>query len=219
MPAFAIDRTAVLLHELARLTRDGLIPRLPVYVNSPMALAALNVYRAAVTAKSPELRPEVVGGPDPFDPGNLRLVHSVEESMRISDPGRPSIVISASGMATGGRVLYHLARLLPGKRNTVVLPGFQVPGTRGRALLDGARTVKIHGRYVPVRAQIAGLSEFSAHADSDELIAWLKSAPQAPDTVHVVHGEDHARAELVRRIDDELGWTAVAPTYLERVRI
>jgi metallo-beta-lactamase family protein len=218
MPAFAIDRTAVLLHELARLTRDGLIPRLPVYVNSPMALAALNVYRAAVTAKSPELRPEVVGGPDPFDPGNLRLVHSVEESMRISDPGRPSIVISASGMATGGRVLHHLARLLPGKRNTVVLPGFQVPGTRGRALLDGARAVKIHGRYVPVRAQIVGLSEFSAHADSDELIGWLKSAP-APDTVYVVHGEDHARAELAGRIDDELGWTAVAPTYLERVRI
>ncbi|MER7246900.1 MBL fold metallo-hydrolase [Kribbella sp. NPDC000426] len=218
MPAFAIDRTAVLLHELAGLMRDGLIPHLPVYVNSPMALAALNVYRAAVTAKSPELRPEIVGGPDPFDPGTLRLVHSVEESMRISDPGRPSIVISASGMATGGRVLYHLARLLPGKRNTVILPGFQVPGTRGRALLDGTRAVKIHGRYVPVRAQVVGLSEFSAHADSDELIGWLNSAGE-PEIVHVVHGEDHARAELVRRIGDELGWTAVAPAYQERVRL
>ena len=98
MPAFAIDRTAVLLHELAGLMRDGLIPHLPVYVNSPMALAALNVYRAAVTNKSPEFRPEILGGPDPFDPGTLRLVHSVEESMRISDPGRPSIVISASGI-------------------------------------------------------------------------------------------------------------------------
>ncbi|MFI5696387.1 MBL fold metallo-hydrolase RNA specificity domain-containing protein [Kribbella sp. NPDC051586] len=219
MPAFAIDRSAVLLHELAGLMRDGLIPHLPVYLNSPMALAALNVYRAAVTAKSPELRAEIVGGPDPFDPGTLRLVHSVEESMRISDPGRPSIVISASGMATGGRVLHHLARLLPGKRNTVILPGFQVPGTRGRALLDGARTVKIHGRYVPVRAQVVGMSEFSAHADSDELIAWLGSSAQAPDVVHVVHGEDHARAELVRRIEDELGWTAVAPAYEERVRL
>ncbi|HEY3560638.1 MAG TPA: MBL fold metallo-hydrolase [Kribbella sp.] len=218
MPAFAIDRTAVLLHELADLMRDGLIPHLPVYVNSPMALAALNVYRAAVTNKSPELRPEILGGPDPFDPGTLRLVHSVEESMRISDPGRPSIVISASGMATGGRVLYHLARLLPGKRNTVVLAGFQVLGTRGRALLDGARALKIHGRYVPVRAQIVGLSEFSAHADADELIAWLKSAPTAPETVYVVHGEDHARAELTRRIHDELDWTAVTPAHLERVR-
>lgn len=219
MPAFAIDRTAVLLHELAGLMRDGLIPRLPVYVNSPMALAALNVYRAAVTNKSAELRPEVVGGPDPFDPGTLRLVHSVEESMRISDPGRPSIVISASGMATGGRVLYHLARLLPGKRNTVVLPGFQVPGTRGRALLDGARALKIHGRYVPVRAQIVGLSEFSAHADSDELISWLSSAPRPPETVYVVHGEDHARAVLARRIQDDLDWTAVTPHHLERVRL
>jgi metallo-beta-lactamase family protein len=219
MPAFAIDRTAVLLHELAGLMRSGLIPHLPVYVNSPMALAALNVYRTAVTAKSPELRPEIVGGPDPFDPGTLRLVHSVEESMRISDPGRPSIVISASGMATGGRVLHHLARLLPGKRNTVILAGFQVPGTRGRSLLDGARAVKIHGRYIPVRAQVVGLPEFSAHADGDELIAWLGSASQPPDVVHVVHGEDHARAELVRRIDQELGWTAVAPAYQERVRL
>lgn len=219
MPAFAIDRTAVLLHELTGLMQTGLIPRLPIYVNSPMALAALNVYRAAVTNKSPELRPELLGGPDPFDPGTLRLVHSVEESMRISDPGRPAIVISASGMATGGRVLYHLARLLPGKRNTVILPGFQVPGTRGRALLDGARSIKIHGRYVPVRAQVVGLPEFSAHADSDELIDWLSAAPSAPETVYVVHGEDHARAELARRIRDELDWTAVTPSHLERVRL
>jgi len=219
MPAFAIDRTAILLHELAGLMRDGLIPHLPVYVNSPMALAALDVYRAAVANKSSELRPGILGGPDPFDPGTLRVVHSVEESMRISDPGRPSVVISASGMATGGRVLYHLARLLPGKRNTVVLPGFQVPGTRGRALLDGARALKIHGRYVPVRAQIVGLSEFSAHADSDELIGWLSAAPSAPETVYVVHGEDHARAVLAGRIHDELEWTAVTPRHLERVRV
>ncbi|NIK59207.1 MBL fold metallo-hydrolase RNA specificity domain-containing protein [Kribbella shirazensis] len=219
MPAFAIDRTAVLLHELAGLMRDGLIPHLPVFVNSPMALAALNVYRAAVTNKSPELRPELLGGPDPFDPGTLRLVHSVEESMRISDPGRPAVVISASGMATGGRVLYHLERLLPGKRNTVILPGFQVPGTRGRALLDGARSVKIHGRYIPVRAQVVGQPEFSAHADSDELITWLSAAPSPPETVYVVHGEDHARAALANRIRDELDWTAVTPTHLERVRL
>ena len=219
MPAFAIDRTAVLLHELTGLSRDGLIPKLPVYVNSPMALAALNVYRAAVDGKSAELRPEVLAGRDPFDPGDLRLVRSVDESIRISDPGRPSIVISASGMATGGRVLHHLARLLPSARNTVILPGFQVPGTRGRTLLDGAHSVKIHGRYVPVRAQVVGLSEFSAHADSDELIHWLASSPGAPEVVHVVHGEDHARAELARRIEDELGWTAVTPRYLERIRL
>lgn len=219
IPAFAIDRTAVLLHELTALARDGLMPRLPVYVNSPMALAALNVYRSAVSNKAPELRPEVVGGPDPFDPGDLRLVHSVEESIRISDPGRPSVVISASGMATGGRVLHHLARLLPGARNTVVLPGFQVPGTRGRALLDGARSVKIHGRYVPVRARIVGLSEFSAHADSGELVQWLSAAPQPPELVYVVHGEDHARAELAARIQDELDWTAVTPGHLERVKL
>jgi metallo-beta-lactamase family protein len=219
MPAFAVDRTAVLLHELTGLMRDGRAPHLPVYVNSPMALAALNVYRTAVTNKSPELRAGIVGGPDPFDSGTLRLVHSVEESMRISDPGRPSIVISASGMATGGRVLYHLASLLPSSRNTVILPGFQVPGTRGHALLNGARSVKIHGRYVPVRAQIVGLPEFSAHADADELITWLSSAPRAPEAVYVVHGEEHARTALAGRITDELDWTAVTPAHLERVRV
>jgi len=219
MPAFAVDRTAVLLHELTQLSRGGLIPRLPVYVNSPMALAALNVYRDAVAAKSAELRPEIIEGPDPFDPGDLRLVHSVEESMRISDPGKPSVVISASGMATGGRVLHHLERLLPSARNTVILPGFQVPGTRGYELLNGAQTIKIHGRYVRVRARIVGLSEFSAHADADELIAWLDSSRQAPETVYVVHGEDHARAELAGRIRDELDWTAVTPHHLEQVSL
>ncbi|MDX2968412.1 MBL fold metallo-hydrolase [Kribbella solani] len=148
MPAFAIDRTAILLHELAGLMRDGLIPHLPVYVNSPMALAALNVYRAAVTNKSPELRAEILGGPDPFDPGTLRLVHSVEESMRISDPGRPSIVISASGMATGGRVLYHLARLLPGKR----CPGSRFPEPAGAhcwTALARSRSTAAMSRFAP----------------------------------------------------------------------
>lgn len=219
IPAFAVDRTAVLLHELAGLTRDGLIPRLPVYVNSPMALAALNVYRTAVEKKWPELRPEIVGGGDPFDPGDLRLVHSVDESIRLNHVNRPCVIVSASGMATGGRVLHHLTRLLPGAKNTVLMPGYQVAGTRGRQLLDGARSVKIHGRYVPVHARVVDLPEFSAHADSDELVGWLGTAPEPPGTTYVVHGEDAPRQALAERIDKELGWTAVTPHHLERVRL
>lgn len=219
IPAFAVDRTAIVLHTLAGLARDGLIPRLPVYVDSPMALNALNVYRHAIQDKSPELRPDLIAPGDPFDPGDLRLVHSAEESQRLNSPGHPCVIVSASGMATGGRVLHHLARQLPEARNTVLLTGFQVPGTRGRSLLDGARSVKIHGRYVAVRAHILDFPEFSAHADSDELIAWLAASPEPPSTVYVVHGEPDARQALVDRISTELGWLAVAPKHLERVRL
>jgi len=219
IPAFAVDRTAIVLHTLAGLAREGLIPHLPVYVDSPMALNALNAYRTAIQEKAPELRDDLVGPDDPFDPGDLRLVHSAEESQRLNSPGHPCIIVSASGMATGGRVLHHLRYQLPDKRNTVLLTGFQVPGTRGRSLLDGATSVKIHGRYVPVRAQVADLPEFSAHADSDELIAWLAAAPEAPQAVYVVHGEPDARQALADRISNELGWLAVAPQHLERIRL
>jgi metallo-beta-lactamase family protein len=219
MPAFAVDRTPVLLHALARLARDALIPRMPVYVDSPMALAALDIYRGAVRDSDDEIRPELIGVPDPFDAGDLLLVHTAAESERLNDPRHPCIIISASGMATGGRVLHHLRHQLPNPRNSVVLTGYQVAGTRGRQLLDGAAAVKIHGRYVPVHAQIAAVPEFSAHADADELIGWLGSAQHEPDATYVVHGESGAAAALTGRIGDQLGRLAVAPRYLERVRL
>jgi metallo-beta-lactamase family protein len=228
VPAFAVDRTPVLLNHLARLTRTGQIPRLPVYVDSPMALAALDVYRRAIEQGSSEVRPEVTahpgltsaeGGGSPLDPGDLHLAHSVAESMRLNDPDFPCIVISASGMATGGRVLHHLAHQLPDPRNTVVLSGFQVAGTRGRQLLDGAAAVKIHGRYVPVRADVVAAPEFSAHADADELVSWLGRSPRPPGPAFVVHGEPQASGALADRLTRELGWTAVVPRYQETVRL
>ena len=120
-------------------------------------------------------------------------------------------------MAAGGRVVHHLAHQLPDHRNTVVLTGFQAEGTRGRWLLDGAREVKIHGRYVPVRAEIVSVPDFSVHSDADETIAWLQRAPAAPGTVYVVHGEQHAATQLAQRIRSDLGWCATVPTYGERV--
>ena len=217
VPAFAVDRTELVLIELRRLMGCGDIPRVPVFVDSPMALAALDVYRRALTSSSEQLRPELTGKPDIFDPGDLRATRTAGESQRLNRPAVPSIIISASGMATGGRVVHHLAHQLPDHRNTVVLTGFQAEGTRGRRLLDGAREVKIHGRYVPVRAEIVSVPDFSVHSDAGETIAWLGRAPAPPRTVYVVHGEPHAAARLADRIHSELGWCAIVPAYGERV--
>ncbi len=218
LPAFAVDRTPVLLMALARLKQDGQIPDLPIFVDSPMALHALAVYRDAVANHDPDVRPEVGTDGHLFEPPGLRLMPTREDSEQLNRPGRPSIIISASGMATGGRVLHHLSEQLPNSRNSVVLTGFQVPGTRGRALADGARSLKIHGRYVPVRAEVVALQGYSAHADAAQLLAWLADM-RAPHVAYVVHGEPDAAAALAERLHRELGWTAVVPEYLEKVRL
>jgi metallo-beta-lactamase family protein len=219
IPAFAVDRTEVILHTLRGLMRSGELPQVPVYVDSPMALAALRVYRAAIKAGSPELRPELDREGDPFDTGHLREVTSVEGSMHLNHPNAPCIIVAASGMAAGGRVVHHLKHLLPDPRNSVLLVGFQPVGTRGRDLLAGARQLKIHGRYVPVRAEVAAVDEFSVHADADEVISWLAKMPSPPTTCYVVHGEPSASQTLADRIRDELGWCAVIPNHLEHVRL
>ncbi len=218
IPSFAVDRTEVLLMALGTLTADGRVPRLPVYADSPMALAVLDVYRRAIAEHDPDVRP-FPAGTDPFDTtGELHELHTPEESRSLNDLGFPSIIISASGMATGGRVLHHLARLLPDPRSTIILPGYQAEGTRGRQLADGARTVKMLGRYVPVRAHVVELGAFSVHADADELVSWLRPVP-APENAYVVHGEPDAASALATRLGDELAWDAVVPTHGERVRV
>lgn len=219
IPAFAVDRTEVILYELTRLIRAGEIPRLPVYADSPMALAALEVYRKALAEGSRQLRPELLAAErDPFDPGTLGEARTPEQSRLLNNPAVPCIVVSASGMATGGRVLHHLEQMLPDSRHTVLIVGFAAAGTRARALLEGARTLKMHGRYVPVHAQIVNLPAFSAHADAGELVDWLR-AGERPQTVYIVHGEPDAAESLRERIDRELGWTVVVPRSGERVRL
>lgn len=218
IPAFAVDRTEVLLHRFAQMARAGELPDVPVFVDSPMALACLGVYRAAIAAGDTELRPEVVVGADPFDGGRLVEVSMVEDSKAIDHRRDPSIIVSASGMATGGRVLHHLERCLPDARNTVILSGFQAEGTRGRRLLEGESILKIHGRYVPVRAEIQDLSALSVHADSDELRDWVTAAPRRPETVFVVHGEANASRALARSLTSA-GEVAAVPRYGEVVRV
>ena len=219
VPAFAVDRTEVVLDALRTLRRDGRIPDVPVYVDSPMALRALDVYRQAVAQGDDDVRAGLDADGDPFDPGRLVALRSPDESRTVNSPDWPCIIVSASGMATGGRVLHHLEHLLPDPRNTVLLVGFQAVGTRGRDLAEGARHLKVHGRYVPVRAEVADLQGFSVHADADELIDWLAAMPSPPDACFVVHGEPEASRVLAQRIERELDWLAVVPRSGERVRI
>jgi metallo-beta-lactamase family protein len=219
IPAFAVDRTEVILLALRRLRDANRIPDVPIYVDSPMALEALRIYRQAIRERDPQLRSEVVADGDPFDITNLHELRSVEESKSMNDPRWPSIIVSASGMVSGGRVLHHLAGLLPRQENSVILAGYQAIGTRGRDLLDGAPSIKIHGRYVPVRAEIIDVPTFSVHADASEIVAWLKQAPEAPETCYIVHGEPRAASALRDRIHRELGWLAVVPSLGERVSL
>ena len=177
IPAFAVDRTELVILELTRLMRAGQIPRVPVFVDSPMALAALAVYRRAVRQGSVQLRDEVRGSHRLLEDTELHAVHDAAASQRLNRPHAPCIIISASGMATGGRVVHHLAQQLPDRRNCVVLTGYQAAGTRGRQLQEGARQLKMHGRYVPVRAEIVDDQDFSVHADADEMLALARPQP------------------------------------------
>ena len=219
IPAFAVDRTEGVLFQLRELAAAGRIPRLPVYVDSPMALAALRVYRRALAEGWDEVRPELRGHEDVLDPGGLEEVRDPRASRALCEAPGPFVVVSASGMATGGRVLHHLIERLPDPRNSVLLVGYQVRGTRGHRLLSGERVVKMLGRYVPVRAEIRDLSAFSVHADASELVGWLASAPRPPRGVFAVHGEPSASAALAARVERELGWPIVAARDGEVIRL
>lgn len=205
IPAFAIDRTEVVLQALVRLRRQGLIPDVPVVVDGPMSLAALDVYRDTPE----ELHPDLTVAD--FTDLNLTETRERNDSKTLNHRTEPMIIISSSGMLEGGRVLYHLERLLPHPKNLVILTGFQAEGTRGRALENGAHAIKINGRYVPVRAQIRRDHEFSVHADRSDLLDWLKALDPKPEMVFVIHGEPGSAAAFAADIEETLGCPAVVP--------
>lgn len=214
IPAFAVDRTEVILVRLRELVEQGKIPSVPIYCDSPMALKALAFYRKAIDEGSPEIREQIRAewvGRDPFDPGTLVELTSVEESKTVNNPQQPCIIISASGMATGGRVVHHLRDMLPNPKHTVILVGYQAVGTRGRSLADGSEFVKMHGEMVRVRAQIAQVQSFSVHADSAELIEWIRPYSSTVKQVFVVHGEAGAAEIFSDRIKQQLGLTSTVP--------
>ncbi len=211
VPAFAVGRTQTLLYHLDRLKAEKRIPDLPVFLDSPMAIDATTTYRAhpdGLRLSAKEVRQAF---------GVARYVTTVEESKALAADKMPKIVISASGMATGGRVLHHLEWAAPDHRNTILFAGYQAGGTRGAALCSGAETIKLHGHYLPVRAEVDNLHMLSVHADANEIMAWLRTAPQAPRTVFVTHGEPDASDTLRHRIEEELGWSAQVPEQKEKV--
>jgi metallo-beta-lactamase family protein len=213
IPAFAVDRTEVILMALRELIGGREIPNLPIYVDSPMALAALNFYRDAVDKDAPELREGISKkwrDVDLFNPGNLREMRTVDESKSLNEITQTSIIISASGMGTGGRVVHHMANMLSDPKNTVILVGYQAAGSRGRSLENGESRVKIHGKWVPVHAAIVKLESFSVHADSDELITWLGTIKN-PKKVFVVHGEPDSEEALAIRLRNEMKWDVFVP--------
>ena len=214
IPTFAVARAQTLLLCLLEVFERGLAPEVPVFLNSPMATGVTNLYRrfAGYHRLSDERCAQVCGLP--------AFVRSVEDSRELTGRGRiPAVILSASGMATGGRVLHHLRSLAPDARNTILLPGFQAAGTRGHALAQGATTVKMHGEHVPVRAEVIQFDFLSAHADRDDLLRWVASCRRTPKRVFVTHGEPVSSDTLRREIEEHLKIPAMVPEYRDRIEL
>lgn len=219
VPAFAVGRTQQLVILLNELTQEGRIPEIPIFVDSPLATNATEIYQAHPECYDAEARTHLLDQRDPFAFGRLRYTRNVEESKALNDLDYPFIVISASGMCEAGRVLHHLKNHLPDPRNTVLITGYQAEHTLGRKILEGHREVPIFGQEVTVRAQVEKLNELSAHADHDELLKWL--APIAPslEKIFLVHGEVGPAEKLRDAIKERFGLQAYIPNVNESVNL
>ncbi len=208
IPVFAVGRAQALLHAIHLLKMRGDVPKaLPVFLDSPMAVHTTHLFEQhpadhRLSSKESHALTHCA-----------TMINSTDESKALGSRHGPMVILSASGMATGGRVLHHLAHHAGNHRNMIILTGFQAPGTRGATLASGARSVRIHGRDVEVNAEVVQLQSASAHADATQILAWLRSMPQAPDQVYVVHGESGPSDELRKRIKAELGWRAMTPEH------
>ena len=218
IPAFAIGRTQTFMYYLRQLEDQQRIPKLPVYVDSPMALSATDLYLKHREDHDLEfVREEGDGKGDPLCVQQFHLTRTTEESKQINNVKTPCIIVSASGMVTGGRVMHHLAQRLPDSRNAVILAGFQAQGTRGRALQEGAKTLRLFGQEVPVNAEIVELGQFSAHAGKSELMRWLTGLTAPPRQTYLVHGEPSAAQALQGAIRDKFKWKVDVARYLDTV--
>jgi metallo-beta-lactamase family protein len=196
IPAFALGRTQEVLYHLSAMVDNGDLDPNVVFLDSPMAISATELYERARAEHDEEMAELVAADDSPLDAGRFQRCRTSDQSKALNSRREPAVIVAASGMATGGRVVHHLKRLLPDKRTTVVFVGYQAGGTRGRALVDGAHTVAIHGQRIPVRAEIQYLRSLSAHADSDELLRWCAALPAPPKRIFLNHGEDPARKAL-----------------------
>jgi metallo-beta-lactamase family protein len=209
IPAFAIGRALSLLYYLYQLKTSGKIPNLPVFLDSPMAVNATKLLQRH--------RDEHRLTPEDCDKvcASVTYVNTPEQSKKIDNYRMPIIIISASGMATGGRVLHHLKAFAPDERNTILFTGFQAGGTRGDRMLQGEREIKIHGQMIPVHAQIEAITTLSAHADAKEILNWLANFKKPPKKVFIIHGDPEAAAALKTKIEKKFGWRCVLPHYLQ----
>jgi metallo-beta-lactamase family protein len=214
IPAFAVDRTQLIMFYLHKLMTTNRIPSLPVYVDSPMAISVTDFYNRHHEDHRVEFSSaEQQGDRDPLNLKEVHLTRTVEESKAINEVTSPCIIISASGMITGGRVLHHLAKRLPDSRSAVLLVGYQAEGTGGRALQDGAKFLRIFGAEVPVRAQVVNIGQLSAHAGKSELLRWLSGFKVAPKQTFLVHGEPVALESLKAAVTSQYQWPVTIPAY------
>jgi metallo-beta-lactamase family protein len=220
IPAFAIGRTQTFMYYLRQLEVENTIPRLPVYVDSPMAQSATDLYLKYPEDHDVEFtKIDANGRGDPLNVREFHLTRTVEESKAINNVHTPCIIVSASGMVAGGRVLHHLAHRLPDGRNAVILAGFQAQGTRGRALQEGAKTLRLFGQDVPVNAEIIQMSQLSAHAGRSELLRWMGGLPVPPKQSYLTHGEPVAAQSLQKAIVDKFSWKVSVARYLDTVEL
>jgi metallo-beta-lactamase family protein len=217
IPAFALGRVEELLYWIQHLEKRREIPELPVYVDSPMATAVLAEYRGRLNELDPASANERTMCA--FCTARLTVIASIRDSKAVQESEEPSIVISSSGMATGGRVLHHLTRALPNPKNTILFAGYQAVGTRGQQLRDGAKYTRIHGQDVPVQARIEMIDAMSAHADADEIMRWLRGFARPPAITYLVHGEPAPMDTLKARIERELAWTVATPLHAQKLEL
>jgi metallo-beta-lactamase family protein len=215
IPSFAVGRAQLVTLLLRRLIHGGELPEIPIHIDSPMAVDATRIYGQHLRDLSLDSAAEEDGF-GRLVPRNIQFHRSVEDSKRLNQLPGPRIIISASGMLTSGRVLHHLKRLLPDERNLILLVGFQAAGTRGRAMIEGAKTVRVHGENVPVRARFVPIGGLSAHADRGELLRWVRSQPKPPKTIFVTHAEEKPSNAFARLLKSEIGARTIEPELGQR---
>ncbi len=219
VPAFAIERTQKFVFIVKHLIESGQIPSIPVFCDSPMAIKAVEIFLKHHQEYSDETREMIRHYGSPLSWPGFIFASTPEESKKINASSMPAVIISSSGMATGGRILHHLAQRLPDPRNLILFIGFQAPGTRGFAIKSGTEEIKIFGDYVPIRAQVAALEQFSDHADPPELLQWLHTFRNRPATTYLVHGELVASSQLRDLMKKDLGWNVEVAQYLAKAEI
>jgi metallo-beta-lactamase family protein len=219
VPAFAVERTQKFVFMLKELIESGQIPRTPVYCDSPMAIKAVEIFLKHSEEYTPQAADLIKKYGSPLEWPGFTFALTAEQSKKINDSRFPSIIISSSGMVTGGRILHHLAQRLPDPKNLVIFIGFQAPGTRGAIIKARAQEVKIFGDFVPIRSQVAALEQFSDHADPPELLEWLRTFASKPGVTYLVHGELAASSQLRDLMKKELGWNVQVAEYMERVGV